>query len=48
MVHFDRFRTQMLMTERYLTVSEVARLLKYYEEKTGMKDWYKNTEDALE
>ncbi|CAL1708760.1 unnamed protein product [Somion occarium] len=38
----------MLMTERYLTVSEVARLLKYYEEKTGMKDWYKNTEDALE
>lgn len=30
----------MLMTNRYLTVSEVAQALKYYEEKTGMQFWY--------
>ena len=34
---------QMLMTYRYLTVNEVAKALQYYEEKTGMQYWYKDS-----
>ena len=33
----------MLMTYRYLTVAEVAKALQYYEEKTGMQYWYKDS-----
>ena len=33
----------MLMTYRYLTVNEVAKALQYYEEKTGMQYWYKDS-----
>ena len=35
----------MLMTYRYLTVPEVAKALQYYEEKTGMQYWYKDSAD---
>lgn len=31
-----------LMTNRFLTIGEVAELLKYYETKTGMEYWYKD------
>ncbi|KAJ3814263.1 hypothetical protein EV368DRAFT_33312 [Lentinula lateritia] len=37
-----RYWLIMLMANRYLQASGVAQVLKHYEEKTGMKYWYKN------
>ncbi|KAJ3733011.1 hypothetical protein DFJ43DRAFT_272692 [Lentinula guzmanii] len=37
-----RYWLMMLMVNKYLQASEVAHVLKHYEEKTGMKYWYNN------
>ncbi|KAI0071593.1 hypothetical protein K474DRAFT_1687014 [Panus rudis PR-1116 ss-1] len=35
----------MMRVQRYLTIADVAALLRYYEEKTGMALWYKHSVD---
>ena len=37
-----RFLLQLLLANRFLTIQEIIDILDFYEDKVGMKDWYKD------